>query len=94
MNPVNWLIGQSRRPRGLAGRLLVRSMNRAHSSMTDWALSLTSLQELRAVLDVGCGGGGALLRLCDSRGMGQGMVLRDGSQTCRRYGGLSTYAGN
>ena len=65
MNPVNWLIGQSRRPRGLAGWLLARGMNRGHAPMTDWALSLISLQDLRTVLDVGCGGGGALLRLSE-----------------------------
>jgi ubiquinone/menaquinone biosynthesis C-methylase UbiE len=33
--------------------------------MTDWALSLFSLQDLRTVLDVGCGGGGAILRLSE-----------------------------
>lgn len=65
MNPVNWLIGQARRPRGLAGRLLVRGMNRTHAPMTDWALSRISLQESRTVLDVGCGGGAALLRLSE-----------------------------
>ena len=65
MNPVSWLMGQSRRPRGMAGWLLARGMNRAHAPMTDWALSLISLQDLRTVLDVGCGGGGALLRLSE-----------------------------
>ncbi len=65
MNPMNWLIGQSRRPKGLAGRLLVRSMNKAHAPMTNWALSQISLQGLRTVLDVGCGGGGAHLRLSE-----------------------------
>lgn len=33
--------------------------------MTDWALSLISLQDSRTVLDIGCGGGGALLRLSE-----------------------------
>jgi ubiquinone/menaquinone biosynthesis C-methylase UbiE len=33
--------------------------------MTDWALSRLSVQDSRAVLDVGCGGGGALLRLSE-----------------------------
>ena len=65
MNPVNWLIGQARQPRGLAGWLLARGMNRGHAPMTDWALSLISLQDLKTVLDVGCGGGGALLRLSE-----------------------------
>ena len=63
MGPVDWLMSQSGRPRGLAGWLLVRGMNRAHAPMTDWALSLVSLRDRRAVLDVGCGGGGTLLRL-------------------------------
>jgi SAM-dependent methyltransferase len=65
MNPVNWLISQCRRPRGLAGWLLARGMNRGHAPMTDWALSLLSLQDSRTVLDIGCGGGGALLRLSE-----------------------------
>jgi SAM-dependent methyltransferase len=65
MNPLNWLISQSRRPKGMAGWLLARGMNSAHAPMTDWALSLVSLQDLRTVLDVGCGGGGALLRLSE-----------------------------
>ena len=65
MNPLNWLISQSRRPRGLAGWLLARGMNSAHAPMTDWALSLISLQDSRTVLDIGCGGGGALLRLSE-----------------------------
>ncbi len=63
MNPLDWLIGQSRRPRGWAGRLLARGMNKAHGQMTDWALSQVSVQDSRAVLDIGCGGGAALLRL-------------------------------
>jgi len=65
MNPVNWLLDQSRRPRGFAGRLLVRTMNSAHAPMTNWALSLIPLQDLGTVLDVGCGGGGALSRLSE-----------------------------
>jgi len=63
MNPLNWLIGQGRRPRGLAAWLLARGRNRAQAPMTDWALSLISLQDSRTVLDIGCGGGGALRRL-------------------------------
>ena len=65
MNPLDWLLSQAKRPRGWAGRLLVREMNRAHGQMTDWALSQLSVQESRALLDIGCGGGGALLRLSE-----------------------------
>jgi len=38
-------------------------MNRAHGQMTDWVLSQLSVQDSRALLDIGCGGGGALFRL-------------------------------
>jgi SAM-dependent methyltransferase len=65
MNPLDWLLSQARRPRGWAGRLLVRGMNRAHGQMTDWALSQLSVQDSRALLDIGCGGGAALLRLSE-----------------------------
>jgi SAM-dependent methyltransferase len=40
-------------------------MNRSHGPMTDWALSQLSIQGSRALLDIGCGGGGALLRLSE-----------------------------
>ena len=64
-NPLDWFLGQARRPRGWAGRILVRGMNRDHGPMTDWALSQLSVQDSRALLDIGCGGGGALLRLSE-----------------------------
>jgi SAM-dependent methyltransferase len=63
MNPINWLLGQSRRPKGWAGRFLARGMNRSHAAMTDWILSQVSVRDCESLLDVGCGGGGALLKL-------------------------------
>lgn len=65
MNPLDWLLGQAGRPRGWAGRLLVKGMNREHGPMTEWVLPHLPVQDARAVLDIGCGGGGALLRLSD-----------------------------
>ena len=65
MNPLDWLLGQAGRPRGWVGRFLVRGMNRAHGQMIDWAISQLSVQDSRALLDIGCGGGGALLRLSE-----------------------------
>jgi len=65
MSFLDWLIGQSGQPRGLAGRLLAGGMNRSHAPMTAWALSRVSPQDSRTVLDIGCGGGGALLRMAE-----------------------------
>jgi SAM-dependent methyltransferase len=61
---ISGLLNQSRRPRGRVGRLLVREMNRAHAPMTSWILSSVSdYSDVRRVLDLGCGGGGAMKRL-------------------------------
>ena len=65
MNPLDWFLAQAGRPRGWAGRLLLGGMNRSHGPMTDWALSQLPVQDSKAILDVGCGGGGALLRLSE-----------------------------
>jgi SAM-dependent methyltransferase len=54
---------QWRKPTGWLGRLLVRAMNTNHSKLTDWGLSHISLRKHDTILDVGCGGGGAVHKL-------------------------------
>lgn len=63
MNPMGWLLSQCRRPKGWPGRLLARGMNRSHAPMTTWGLAQVGVGDARSLLDVGCGGGGALLKL-------------------------------
>jgi ubiquinone/menaquinone biosynthesis C-methylase UbiE len=53
----------ARQPAGTFGRLLVRAMNVSHSQMTDWGLGHLSIGEKDTILDVGCGGGGAIHKL-------------------------------
>ncbi|UCF06537.1 MAG: class I SAM-dependent methyltransferase [bacterium] len=65
MGFLAWLLSQCRRPRGCVGRFLARGMNREHAPMTDWALSQVSIRDSRCVLDVGCGGGAALMKLAN-----------------------------
>jgi len=45
------------------GRFLAREMNRAHAPMTAWVLSQMPALSSGRVLDIGCGGGGAMQKL-------------------------------
>ncbi len=63
MSLITRLLNQCRHPRGWVGRFLAREMNRAHGPMTRWVLSHIPNQGVRRILDLGCGGGGALRRL-------------------------------
>ena len=51
------LVENAGRPEGFWGKLMIRSMNRGHSELTDWALSYMEIKSGFRVLDVGCGGG-------------------------------------
>jgi len=61
---ISGLLNQSRQPRGRVGRFLAQAMNRAHAPMTSWVLSgVAEHGDMRRILDLGCGGGGAIRRL-------------------------------
>jgi ubiquinone/menaquinone biosynthesis C-methylase UbiE len=53
-------VRQCRKPQGLLGRFIGRAMNAGHSRVRCWGLGYVSSESYVAVLDVGCGGGGAL----------------------------------
>lgn len=53
----------ARKPTGRFGRLLMRAMNISHYQLTDWGLSHLSIGKQDTILDVGCGGGGAIHKL-------------------------------
>lgn len=56
-------LSQCRQPRGWLGRLTLWSMNRRHSTLTDWGLQQVSIGAGDTVLDVGCGGGRTVAKL-------------------------------
>ncbi len=56
-------LANARKPAGRLGRLLVRAMNTSHYRMTRWGLSHISIGKQDTILDIGCGGGGAVHRL-------------------------------
>ena len=53
-------------PRGVFGRLLAKTMNKGHAPLSRWAFSVCPPVDGESVLDIGCGGGGNLLRLLKS----------------------------
>jgi SAM-dependent methyltransferase len=61
---------QCQRPRGWVGRLVLWSMNRRHSKLTDWGLKHVSIRERDVILDVGCGGGRTVTKLAAAAGKG------------------------
>lgn len=54
------LVRQCRKPQGLLGRVIGRAMNIGHARVRRWGLGHLADESSGAVLDVGCGGGGAL----------------------------------
>jgi len=50
-------------PKGAAGRLLLHIMNRGHRGVYRWTFDQCPFAAGMRVLDVGCGGGGAILEL-------------------------------
>jgi SAM-dependent methyltransferase len=58
-----WIFAQVRKPSGPLGRWMIRGMNQAHATMSDWALEQLPIGERAAILDVGCGGGRTVQRL-------------------------------
>ena len=59
------------KPDGFWGRLMIRSMNKGHHELTDWALTHFPIQSNSVVLDVGCGGGRTVSKLCEMVGGGK-----------------------
>lgn len=65
------LVENAVKPEGFWGRLMIRSMNKGHSDLTDWALHRVSIKNGFRVLDVGCGGGRTVDKLCALVGSGK-----------------------
>ena len=65
------LVENAEKPDGFWGKLMIRSMNRGHSELTDWALCHINIKHGDHVLDVGCGGGKTVSKLCEMVGNGK-----------------------
>ncbi|MBE6055985.1 class I SAM-dependent methyltransferase [Clostridium sp.] len=62
-NLTNKFYGQFRRPKGIIGKFIAKSMNKEHFEVTTWGLEKLKAREEDVVLDIGCGGGRTVNRL-------------------------------
>ena len=53
-------VRQCRKPEGLLGRFVGRAMNVGHTRIRRWGLTHVSVGPDGTILDIGCGGGGAI----------------------------------
>jgi 2-polyprenyl-3-methyl-5-hydroxy-6-metoxy-1,4-benzoquinol methylase len=63
MGIMSKVLRQCRKPTGWLGRVVARAMNISHSEMTNWGLGHISIGKNDTILDIGCGGGGAIRKL-------------------------------
>ncbi|KOM97486.1 SAM-dependent methyltransferase [Clostridium botulinum] len=72
-NLMNKLYGQFRRPKGMMGKFIAKSMNKEHFEVTTWGLDKFKVKEDNIILDIGCGGGRTVNRL--AHGVPKGKVF-------------------
>lgn len=65
------LVENAGHPTGFWGQLMIKSMNKGHSQLTDWALCHLKTEKNHILLDVGCGGGKTVSKLCSKVGNGK-----------------------
>lgn len=59
------LVENAGNPTGFWGNLMIKSMNKGHSQLTDWALCHVKIEHNDTLLDIGCGGGRTVDKLCN-----------------------------
>jgi SAM-dependent methyltransferase len=86
MSFMSWLINQSGKPSGLAGRINLWRMGRRHSELTEWGLAHVTVGRGDVILDVGCGGGKTVARLAAmaTEGKSYGIDYSDASVAASR----------
>ena len=53
----------TRKPKGLGGKIMVHMMNMGHSSLAEWGFAHIKIQNDALSLDIGCGGGANIKKL-------------------------------
>ena len=71
MSLYGTLIDLGRKPSGLFGRLIGAIMNIGHRDAYVWGLSYLLIESNSIVLDIGCGGGGAMKLLAEKASEGK-----------------------
>ena len=75
------LVENAGRPQGFWGKMMIKSMNKGHSELTDWARVHLEIKRNYNALDIGCGGGKTVSKLCKRIGNGKVFGI-DYSELC------------
>ena len=75
------LVENAGRPQGFWGKMMIKSMNKGHSELTDWALVHLEIKRNYNALDIGCGGGKTVSKICKRIGNGKVFGI-DYSELC------------
>ena len=54
------------KPKGLGGKLMIKSMNSGHSQLHKWGITHIEIPQSGSIIDIGCGGGTNLKRFLDA----------------------------
>ena len=57
MGILKKVFGNTKKPEGFWGKLMVEGMNRGHAPLADWGMSFFGDTRPKSILDCGCGGG-------------------------------------
>ena len=60
---LNRFFQNTRKPRGVLGRMMLRVMNTGHAGLAEWGFSHLRLGKGAHILDVGCGGGANIAKM-------------------------------
>lgn len=59
----NKFLQNTRKPKGLMGKFMLRGMNGGHAKLAEWGFSHISFEANSHILDIGCGGGANISKM-------------------------------
>ena len=74
MNILSKIFGNTRKPEGLLGKMMVNGMNgNSHAALARWGFGFITVNKNDTALDCGCGGGANVARLLSKCGKAYGV---------------------
>lgn len=65
MSILQKFLANCKKPEGKFGAKIVKTMNRGHAPLSNWVFTVCPPTDGERILDVGCGGGGNILRMLE-----------------------------
>ena len=83
---IKKFLSNCKKPTGKFGKMIVSAMNKGHAPLALWAFEVCPLKDGESVLDVGCGGGGNLVRILERcpKSRADGIDYSEESVACSR----------